>query len=95
MMIEPNFGNEYNGNLVIENYPQLRCIMVKENSLKYLTSLKICNNQQLGFFVTKSGEMAMDKDYRPLYHNTVLDGVKEVVFESTDDYLFLLYIFLR
>ena len=45
MIIEEVFGND--GNLVIENYPNLEKIVVKENSLQNLNSLKICNNDKL------------------------------------------------
>ena len=47
MIIEEEFGNDYYGNLVIENYPNLQSIVVKKNSLKNLNSLKICNNEKL------------------------------------------------
>ena len=46
MIIEEGFGNDYYGNLVIENYPNLEKIVVKK-SLKNLNSLKICNNEKL------------------------------------------------
>ena len=47
MIIEEEFGNDYFGNLVIENYPNLEKIVVKKNSLNNLNSLKICNNEKL------------------------------------------------
>ena len=47
MIIEEGFGNDYFGNLVIENYPNLQSIIVKKNSLKNLNSLKICNCEKL------------------------------------------------
>ena len=47
MIIEEGFGNDYFGNLVIDNYPNLNKIVVKKNSLKNLNSLKICNNEKL------------------------------------------------
>ena len=47
MIIEEEYGNDYYGNLVIENYPNLEKIVVKKNSLKNLNSLKICNNEKL------------------------------------------------
>ena len=47
MIIEEEFGNDYYGNLVIENYPNLEKIVVKKKSLKNLNSLKICNNEKL------------------------------------------------
>ena len=46
MIIEEEFGNDYYGNLVIENYPNLEKIVVKK-SLVNLNSLKICNNEKL------------------------------------------------
>ena len=47
MIIEEEFGNDYYGTLVIENYPNLEKIIVKKNSLQNLNSLKICNNDKL------------------------------------------------
>ena len=47
MIIEEEFGDDYFGNLVIENYPNLEKIDVKKESLKNLNSLKICNNEKL------------------------------------------------
>ena len=47
MIIEEEFGNDYFGNLVIENYPNLEKIIVKKNSLYNIHSLKICNNEKL------------------------------------------------
>ena len=47
MIIDEDFGNDYYGNLIIQNYPNLQSIVVKENSLQNLNSLKICNCEQL------------------------------------------------
>ena len=47
MIIEEEFGNDYFGNLLIENYPNLEKIAVKKDSLQNLNSLKICNNEKL------------------------------------------------
>ena len=47
MIIEEGFGNDYYGNLVIQNYPNLQSIVVKKNSLQILNSLKICNCEKL------------------------------------------------
>ena len=47
MIIEERFGNDYYGNLRIENYPNLQSIIVKDKSLKNLNSLKICNCEKL------------------------------------------------
>ena len=47
MIIEERFGNDYYGNLVIENYPNLEMIFVKDDSLQNLNSLKIYNCEKL------------------------------------------------
>ena len=47
MIIEEEFGNDYFGNLVIENYPNLQSIVVKKESLQNLNSLKICNCEKM------------------------------------------------
>ena len=47
MIIEEEFGNDYYGNLVIQNCPNLQSIVVKKSSLKNLNSLKICNCEKL------------------------------------------------
>ena len=47
MIIEKGFGNDYYGNLIIQNYPNLQSIVVKKNSLNNLNSLKICNCEKL------------------------------------------------
>ena len=67
MIIEEEFGDDYYGNLVIENYPNLQSIIVKKNSLKNLNSLKICNCEKL-----KTIEIEDDSFY----------NVKNVIIES-------------
>ena len=57
MIIEEEFGNDYYGNLVIENYPNLEKIVVKKYSLKNLNSLKICNNDKLKIIETEDGNL--------------------------------------
>ena len=47
MNIEEEFGNDYYGNLIIKNYPNLQSIVVKNGSLQNLNSLKICNCEKL------------------------------------------------
>ena len=47
MIIEEEYGNDYYGNLMIENYPNLQSIVVKKKSLINLNSLKICNCEKL------------------------------------------------
>ena len=56
MIIEEGFGNDYYGNLVIENYPNLQSIVVKKNSLKNLNSLRICNCDKLKTIEIEDGE---------------------------------------
>ena len=56
MIIEEGFGNDYFGNLVIENYPNLEKIVVKKNSLMNLNSLKICNNEKLKTIEIEDGD---------------------------------------
>ena len=56
MIIEEEFGNNYFGNLVIENYPNLEKIIVKKGSLRNLKSLKICNNDKLKTIEIEDGD---------------------------------------
>ena len=58
MIIEEDFGNDYFGNLIIQNYPNLQSIVVKKKSLQNLNSLKICNCEKL-----KSIEIGNDAFY--------------------------------
>ena len=67
MIIEERFGNDYYGNLIIQNYPNLQSIIVKKCSLKNLNSLKICNCEKLNTIQTE--------DY--VFYNT-----KKIIFES-------------
>ena len=55
MVIKSSFGKNYFGNLVIANYPNLEIIVMKKNSLRYLNSLKICNNETLETIETEDG----------------------------------------
>jgi len=47
MNIKKKFGNEYWGNLVIENYSLLERVYVKVDSLQNVNSLKICDCNKL------------------------------------------------
>ena len=85
MIIEDEFGNDYFGNLVIENYPNLEKIVVKKNSLQNLKSLKICNNEKLKIIEIEDGEKWKDGAF---YH------VKNVIIESMFNYIFTFQIFL-
>ena len=55
MIIEEEFGNDYYGNLIIQNYPNLQSIIVKKKSLQFLNSLKICNCEKLKTIETEDG----------------------------------------
>ena len=55
MIIGKGCFNEVKNDLVIENYPNLEKIIVKENSLKNLNSLKICNNEKLKIIEIEEG----------------------------------------
>ena len=72
MIIEYRFGNDYYGNLAIENYPNLEKIVVKKKSLKNLNSLKICNNEKLKTIEIEDGEI----------WNGAFNNVKNVIIES-------------
>ena len=73
MIIEKDLGNDYYGNLIINNYPNLQSIIVKKNSLKNLNSLKICNCEKL-----KTIEI---EDSEERYFGT-FSNVKNVIIES-------------
>ena len=72
MIIEEEFGNDYYGNLVIQDYPNLQSIIVKKNSLKNLNSLKICNCEKLKTIEIEDGEG---------WHGA-FSNVKNVIIES-------------
>ena len=72
MIIEEGFGNDYYGNLIIKNYPNLQSIIVKKNSLKNLNSLKICNCEQLKTIEVEDG----------YWRDGAFENVKNVIIES-------------
>ena len=73
MIIEERFGNDYYGNLIIKNYPNLQSIIVKKNSLQNLNSLKICNCEKLKTIETE---------------DHAFSDVKKVIIESITVFLF-------
>ena len=77
MIIEEEFGNDYYGNLIIQNYPNLQSIIVKENSLQNLNSLKICNCEKLKTIETENAAFE-DGDW----NNGAFYNVKNVIIES-------------
>ena len=72
MVIGEDSGNNYFGNLVIENYPNLQSIIVKKNSLRNLNSLKICNCEKMKTIDCRDGD----------YDNGVFNNVENVIIES-------------
>ena len=86
MIIEKEFGDDYYGNLVIENYPNLEKIVVKENSLKNLNSLKICNNKKLKTIEVEDGEK-WEKNGE-WYYDGAFRNVKKVIIESISIIIF-------
>ena len=73
MIIEEKYGYNYYGNLVIENYPNLQSIVVKNYSLMKLNSLKICNCEKLKTIETEDGED---------WYEGACYNVKNVIIES-------------
>ena len=89
MIIEEEFGYDYYGNLVIENYPNLEKIVVKKKSLKNLNSLKICNNEKLKTIEIENGERW--KENGEWFSNGALYNVKNVIIESIPIWLFNIF----
>ena len=71
MIIEERFGNDYYGNLVIDNFPNLQSIVVKKNSLQKLNSLKICNCEKL-----KTIEIEEDAFWN--VKNVIIESISEL-----------------
>jgi len=86
MIIGFGFGNDYYGNLVIENYPNLQSIVVKDNSLKNLKSLKICNCENLEIIEIKDGGWNNGAFY--YVKNVIVDSISYVI---TNYFIFLIY----
>ena len=82
MIIEEEFGNDYYGNLVIENYPNLEKIVVKKNSLNELSSFKICNNEKLKTIEVEDGDE---------WNTGAFWNVKNVIIESISMKLFHIF----
>ena len=86
MIIEKEFGNDYFGNLIIQNYPNLQLIIVK-NSLQNLNLLKICNCEKLKTIETEDGERWIEDgerwiEYDKWHSNGPFKNVKMVKIES-------------
>ena len=86
MIIEEEYGNDYYGNLVIQNYPNLQSINVKNGSLQNLNSLKICNCEKLKTIEIEDGEGWRDsetsEEFGKWHSNGSFKKVKTVEIES-------------
>ena len=82
MIIEEDYGNDYFGNLIIQNYSNLRSIIVMKNSLKNLNSLKICNCEKLNIIKT-------EYDTFWYVNNVIIESIYHIEFDSS---IFLIYI---
>ena len=82
MIIEEEFGNDYYGNLIIENYPNLEEIIVKKYSFQNLNSLKICNNEKLKTIEVEDGDE---------WNTGAFWNVKNVIIESISMRLFHIF----
>ena len=71
---------EWKDDLVIENYPNLEKILVKEKSLQNLNSLKICNCEKLETIEIKTGDERIINGQ--WYDNGALRNVNNVIIES-------------
>ena len=88
MIIESEFGNDYYGNLIIQNYPNLQSIIMKKKSLQNLNSLKICNCEKLKIMKVEDSESC--EEYYEYYEyisgkekeRGTLYFVKTVIFKS-------------
>ena len=80
MIIEEEFGNDYYGNLIIKNYPNLEKIVVKKKSLQNIKSLKICNCEKLKSIEIEEGEKQFEKN--EWYMNNAFCNVRKLIMES-------------
>ena len=55
LIIDGNSLNDMNGDLILSGFDNLEKIIVKENSLQNLNSLKICNNEELSNIEIEDG----------------------------------------
>ena len=72
--------NKVNDDLVIENYPNLEKIVVKNYSLQNLKSLKIYNNDKLKIIEIEDGEIREEDGHTSII--SAFGGVKNVIIES-------------
>ena len=77
MIIEEEFGNDYFGNLIIQNYLNLQSIVVKKYSLQNLNSLKICNCEKLKTIETEDGNWGYGTFYN--VKNVIIESIYEII----------------
>ena len=77
MIIEEDYGNDYYGNLIIENYPNLQSIIVKKESLQNLNSLKICNCEKLKTIEVEDSSY-WDEGAFWFVKNVIIESISEV-----------------
>ena len=81
MIIGEGCFNEVKDDLVIENYPNLEKIVVKNQSLMNLNSLKICNNEKLKTIEIEDGDEWRDGNWN-IDGDGAFWNVKNVIIES-------------
>ena len=79
LIIDGNSLNDMNGDLILSGLDNLEKIIVKENSLQNLNSLKICNNEELSNIEIENG---------------VFSNVNNVIIESKFRNLMIWYLYL-
>ena len=77
MIIRYGFGNDYYGDMVIENYPNLHTIVVKCNSLQNVKSLKICNCEKLKMIIIEDGEYYGGSFFSVA--NVIMESISEII----------------
>ena len=77
MIIEKKFGNLFFDNLIIQNFPNLQSIVVKNYSLQNLRLLKICNCEKLK-------TIEVEKNAFEYVKSVVIESISEMIFFSKD-----------
>ena len=88
MIIEKEwFGNDYFGNLIIDNYPNLQSIILKKDSLQKINTLKICNNENLKMIVVENSRTWLGIWKK--FFDSAFRYVKNVYIESIQIFSFI------
>ena len=78
LVIGENCLNEWEGDLIIQSYPNLQLIVVEKISLQNLNTLKICNCEKLKTIEVEDGGIS---DYSGVIEGS-FEKVKNVIIES-------------